>query len=124
MQNGKSCITDQISTRVGFGSTEFHVIREKDNSPVKIYMPYIWALLSNDDILDIAQAVFNGSAGQQRVSDTFLKNFPAILPSYEQQVEIATELFDKRDKLLEARKKAEQDWQKAKRHFEETLIGE
>ena len=124
MQNGKSCITDQISTSVGFGSTEFHVIREKDNSPVKIYMPYIWALLSNDDILDIAQAVFNGSAGQQRVSDTFLKNFPAILPSYEQQVEIATELFDKRDKLLEARKKAEQDWQKAKRHFEETLIGE
>ena len=51
MQNGKSCITDQISTSVGFGSTEFHVIREKDNSPVKIYMPYIWALLSNDDIL-------------------------------------------------------------------------
>lgn len=124
MQNGKSCITDQISTSIGFGSTEFHVIRKKDKSPIEIYMPYIWAILSNDDVLDIAQAIFNGSAGQQRVSDSFLKNFPAILPEYEQQVKIATELFDKRDKLLEARKKAEQEWQKAKQKFEESLLGE
>lgn len=123
MQNGKSCIADQISTSIGFGSTEFHVIRKKDNSPIEIYMPYIWAILSNDDVLDIAQAIFNGSAGQQRVPDSFLKNFPAILPEYEQQVKIATELFDKRDKLLEARKKAEQEWQAAKEQFEKELFG-
>ena len=29
MQNGKSCLTDQMPTEIGFGSTEFHVLRVK-----------------------------------------------------------------------------------------------
>ena len=41
-----------------------------------------------------------------------------------QGIKIATELFDKRDKLLEARKKAEQEWQVAKEQFERELLGE
>lgn len=124
MQNGKSCLTDDISTDIGFGSTEFHVIRKKETSPIKIYMPYIWAILASDSVLYIAQAVFNGSAGQQRVSDAFLKNFPAIIPEYSLQVKIANELFDKRDSLVEARRRAEHEWQRAKEQFEKDLLGE
>ena len=122
MQNGKSCLTDNIGTDIGFGSTEFHVIRKKANS--KIYMPYIWALLSNDDVLMVAQAVFNGSAGQQRVSESFLKNFPAIIPDYDVQVHLASKLFEKQKLIIEARKKAEQEWQSAKAQFERELLGD
>ena len=32
MQNGKSCIVDEMPTEIGFGSTEFHVIRKRNNN--------------------------------------------------------------------------------------------
>lgn len=121
MQNGKSCLTDSITTQIGFGSTEFHVIRKKSKD---VYMPYIWAILSNDDVLDAAQAVFNGSAGQQRVSESFLKNFPAILPDYDTQVRLTDELSKKQEAIVAAKKRAEKEWAAAKAHFEKELLGE
>ena len=105
MQNGKSCSTDNMPTNIGFGSTEFHVIRKrKDN----VYMPFVWALLSNDNILKAAQATFSGSAGQQRVPDSFISEFPATIPSYEEQVELVknleSALYIKNSKLQQANK--------------------
>lgn len=32
MQNGKSCIVDKMPTEIGFGSTEFHVIRKRNEN--------------------------------------------------------------------------------------------
>lgn len=85
MQNGKSCIVDDMPTEIGFGSTEFHVIRKRDN---RLYMPYLWAILSNNDVLNAAQATFSGSAGQQRVSASFIETFPAVIPSYTEQISL------------------------------------
>ena len=56
MQNGKSCIVDKMPTEIGFGSTEFHVIRKRNEN---VYMPFIWAILSSDDVLKAAQATFS-----------------------------------------------------------------
>lgn len=89
MQNGKSCVVSEMPTEIGFGSTEFHVIRKKTN---EIYMPFIWALFSNDNVLKAAQAVFSGSAGQQRVAASFIERFPAVLPTLEKQVEMVKNL--------------------------------
>lgn len=83
MQNGKSCIVDEMPTEIGFGSTEFHVIRKRNND---VYMPFVWSIFSNENVLKAAQAVFSGSAGQQRVSASFLETFPAVLPKYDVQV--------------------------------------
>lgn len=91
MQNGKSCIVDEMDTDIGFGSTEFHVLRNKNKH---VYMAFLWAILSNEDVLKAAQATFNGSAGQQRVSDAFLKRFPAVLPNYDKQVLMVEHLMD------------------------------
>ncbi len=90
MQNGKSCITDDMPTEIGFGSTEFHVIRKKKND--EVYMPFIWAIFSNEDVLRAAQATFSGSAGQQRVPASFLERFPAVVPDFETQVEMVNNL--------------------------------
>lgn len=92
MQNGKSCIVDKMPTEIGFGSTEFHVIRKRNEN---VYMPFVWAILSSDDVLKAAQATFSGSAGQQRVSASFIENFPAVLPDYPVQVRLVAELEDK-----------------------------
>ena len=55
-------------------------------------MPFIWAILSNEKVLKAAQAVFSGSAGQQRVSASFIEDFPAIVPGYEKQIEMVSNL--------------------------------
>lgn len=92
MQNGKSCIVGDMPTEIGFGSTEFHVLRKRNE---KIYMPFVWAILSNENVLKAAQATFSGSAGQQRVSASFIENFPAVLPEYSMQVRLVAELEEK-----------------------------
>lgn len=92
MQNGKSCIVDKLPTAIGFGSTEFHVIRKRNNN---IYMPFIWAIFSNENVLKAAQATFSGSAGQQRVSASFIERFPAVIPDYPTQVRLVAELETK-----------------------------
>lgn len=89
MQNGKSCIVAEMPTEIGFGSTEFHVVRKRNND---VYMPFIWSIFSNENVLKAAQAVFSGSAGQQRVPASFLENFPCVIPDYDKQVALVSML--------------------------------
>lgn len=119
MQNGKSCIVDTLPTEIGFGSTEFHVLRIKSTN---VHLPFVWCLLSSQTILSVAQAIFNGSAGQQRVADTFIKNLPFPLPDIDTQKKIAQEIFTKRNKALELKAQAAKDWEVAREQFEKELI--
>lgn len=121
MQNGKSFIASNMPTEIGFGSTEFHVLRKRDS---RIYMPYLWVLLSNSHILEAAQGMFSGSAGQQRVSVAFLKKFPLILPSKEEQIELADGVFATMKESRQMQAVAEKKWQAAKAQFERELLGE
>lgn len=105
MQNGKSFTSERMPTKVGFASTEFHVIHPKSNN---LYMPYIWAFFSDENVLKAAQATFGGSAGQQRVPTSFIENFPAVIPKYEEQKHLASNieraLAEKNKKLEQAEK--------------------
>ena len=121
MQNGKSFIASNMPTEIGFGSTEFHVLRKRDR---RIYMPYLWVLLSDSHILEAAQGMFSGSAGQQRVSDAFLKRFPLVLPSMEKQIELADCVFAAMKESRHMQSDAEKKWQAAKEQFEKDLLGE
>ena len=121
MQNGKSFLADSMPTEYGFGSTEFHVLRQKSG---RIYMPFLWVLLSDEHILEVAQGMFSGSAGQQRVPDIFLKKFPIILPPIDMQRKIADEVFDALDRAKKMKKAAEAEWTEAKAQFEKELLGE
>ncbi len=119
MQNGKSFLADTMSTEIGFGSTEFHVLRKKSE---RIYMPFLWVLLSDEHILEAAQGMFGGSAGQQRVPDTFLKKFPIVLPPIEIQKELADNVFAALSQAKQLREQADREWQDAKAQFENMLL--
>ena len=121
MQNGKSFVASNMPTEIGFGSTEFHVLRKKDE---RIYMPYLWVLLTDSHILEAAQGMFSGSAGQQRVSDLFLKRFPIVLPPVEKQKKLADQVFKALETNRVIRDEAEEEWQVAKEQFERELLGE
>ncbi len=74
MQNGKSAVFDGKQSTVGYGSTEFHVLRAK--------MPTlnlnIHRLLRTRWLRDLGKLQFTGTAGQQRVPADFLRTL--VLP--------------------------------------------
>lgn len=86
MQNGKAAIYRGGSAGVGYGSTEFHVLRPRDSR----YTEWIWALLRTRWFISRAMAAFTGTAGQQRVPAAFLEQvvIPAPAPL---QLEAATQ---------------------------------
>ena len=66
--------------------------------------------------------MFSGSAGQQRVPDTFLKKFPIVLPSIDMQRELADEILNALDQAKKMKTDAESEWAEAKARFEKELL--
>lgn len=85
MQNGKSAIACNLINGVGCGSTEFYVLRPKSDN---VLIEYIHYILRDKRILESAQNSFGGSAGQQRVSRSYLKSIKIPLLPIEAQKQI------------------------------------
>ena len=69
MENGKSALAKKLFNGVGFGSTEFHVIRPGN----KILGEWIHFLTRSKEFRNDAASRFKGTAGQQRVPQSFLE---------------------------------------------------
>ena len=85
MQNGKSAIARNLVNGAGCGSTEFYVLRPKSD---KVLIEYIHYILRDNRVLESARNSFGGSAGQQRVSSSYLKSIKIPLPPIEIQQQI------------------------------------
>lgn len=120
MENGKSAIAKDLINGYGCGSTEFHVIRPKNND---LLVEYIHSLLHMRIVRRTAKLYFGGSAGQQRVATDFLESFNVPLPSKAKQQEIVDYIADirTRAKALQAEGKA--ILEDAKRKVEQKIIG-
>lgn len=121
MQNKKSVLVKKLTNGVGFGSTEFFIIRAKTS---KINMNFILAFLRLDYIIQQAQLSFKGSAGQQRVPKQFLENLKIPLPPIEIQNKIVKELEQKYEKIEENKQKAKKLEQDLYLEIENIIIGE
>lgn len=93
MENGKSAIVDKLENDIGFGSTEFYVLRCNEN---KLNNKYLHYFVRQKTFRDEAKGEMTGAVGQQRVPKTFLENYKMKLPTIEEQQEIVNIL----DKLL------------------------
>jgi type I restriction enzyme S subunit len=101
MQNGKAAIARNLCAGLGFGSTEFHVLR-----PCSDLLPqWVFAFIRQPPFRSAAEASFTGSAGQQRVPADFLKKFPIPVPPLAEQERIV-ELLDEADEFRKLRAKA------------------
>ncbi|HRQ21975.1 MAG TPA: restriction endonuclease subunit S [Anaerolineales bacterium] len=89
MQNGKSGVARNLSFGVGFGSTEFHVLRPKSE---EVNIDFIKHLLTLESFLTAAQGTFSGTAGQQRVPEQFLLELPLPLPPINVQRSLVAEM--------------------------------
>ena len=86
MENGKGAVAVGLRNGIGFGSTEFHVLRplEGKSNPFWIYY-----LTSFDSFRKDAAANMTGSAGQRRVPASFLERYKVSLPPIELQNQFA-----------------------------------
>ena len=81
MQNGKSAVARGLVNGLGFGSTEFHVVR----CGPRVLPEWIWYFLRQRSVKDEAQRNYRGSAGQQRVPAEFLRQLRMPVPERNQQ---------------------------------------
>lgn len=105
MENGKSAIAKNLLNGCGCGSTEFYVIRSKDENVVM--QEYLLFLLRDERILKSAMNYYGGSAGQQRVSPLFLRSFNVPLPEIEEQKKICKIIGHAQRAKLQKENKAE-----------------
>lgn len=81
MENGKAAIARGLSRGVGFGSTEFHVLRPQPG----LLAEWLLALIRRPAFREAAKANFTGSAGQRRVPADFLRRVELPLPPVSEQ---------------------------------------
>lgn len=94
MENGKGAVARGLHSGIGFGSTEFHVLRpiSGKTNPYWIYTLTVFPQFRMD-----AANNMTGSAGQRRVPASFLENYRVSVPPIELQEQFAAfvELVDK-----------------------------
>lgn len=79
MENGKVAISKNLKNRIGFGSTEFHILRPNQ----KVTSSYLYHLLKLSNMRKYAASNMTGSAGQKRVPTSFFGKVKVIIPSKE-----------------------------------------
>jgi type I restriction enzyme S subunit len=85
MENGKGCHAVGLVNGVGFGTTEFHVLRAKPGGDVR----FIYHWLHSEALRRKAEAMMTGSAGQQRVPAEFFEQYKIPLLPFSDQRRIA-----------------------------------
>jgi len=104
MQNGKVAIARSLLNGVGFGSTEFHVLRPLEGvSPEWVYF-----FVRQPSFRKLAEVNFTGSVGQQRVPDSFMKSQEIPFPPLDEQRRIVAYLDRLQSKVQELRRLQEE----------------
>jgi type I restriction enzyme S subunit len=85
MENGKGAIAKSLKNGVGFGSTEFHVLRPNEN----LNAEFLYTYLSRSNFRKLAEKNMTGSAGQKRVSTDFLAGLKLKIPGKDLQEKFA-----------------------------------
>jgi type I restriction enzyme S subunit len=81
MENGKAAIARDLVNGLGFGSSEFHVLRPSE----RVLPEFLYYLVRQKSFRAEAKDKMTGSVGQARVPTEWLKNFEIALPSIDEQ---------------------------------------
>ncbi len=97
LENGKTAFVDILADgEVGFGSTEYIVIREKPGISDKQFLFYFSI---SSEFRDVAILSMTGSSGRQRVQNEVVTNHKFLMPSLPEQKAIASVLSSLDEKI-------------------------
>lgn len=80
-ENGKGAHVIGLTNGIGFGSTEFHVLRARDG----VSQRFIHHVTQSTNLRRTAEAFMSGSAGQRRVPSDFFEHYLVPDISFEEQ---------------------------------------
>ncbi len=103
MQNGKHAIARGLTDGIGFGTTEFHVLRPSDS----VTAEWIHFFVRQPEFLNKATEQFTGAVGQQRLPPGYLQDYLIPLPPLPEQKRIAGVLREQMAAVEKARVAAE-----------------
>ena len=95
-QNRKSAIAKKLSNGIGCGSSEFHVLRVNENI---VTQEYLLMFLKSQWFITYGVENFKGTAGQQRLGTSDLKNCLFPLPPMSEQHRIVAKLNELLDSV-------------------------
>ena len=96
MENGKGAHAVNLLNGIGFGTTEFHVLRAKSCAHPR----FIYHWIMNEELRRKAEARMTGSAGQRRVPASFFGEFKVPFLPLSEQRRIA-EILDTIDEAIQ-----------------------
>lgn len=105
MENGKMAVVPKVLNNLGFGSTEFHVMRPYNG----VSSEFIYYLVSSQRFRYDAEHNMTGAVGQRRVPAPYLSEQTIPVPPEDEQRRIVSkieELFSELDKGVESLKTA------------------
>ncbi|MDE0634364.1 MAG: restriction endonuclease subunit S [Candidatus Poribacteria bacterium] len=119
-ENGKIIHIKNLATSVGFGSTEFIVIRPDLK---KVFPPFLHYILYNAPLRSIGKHFMTSAIGLKRVPTEFVENFRIPIPTYQEQQQIANFLSHK-TKQIDELIAAEQQKIELLKEYRQSLISE
>jgi type I restriction enzyme S subunit len=84
-ENGKGALAEDLENGIGFGTTEFVVLRPYE----QLNNEFFYYVTASNLFRKVGEGQMKGAAGQKRVPDEFFQNFPQFLPPEEEQEAIA-----------------------------------
>ncbi|WP_431888417.1 restriction endonuclease subunit S [Pectobacterium colocasium] len=119
-ENGKGCHTEMLRTNIGYGSTEFHVLRAKKN--VESAFIYYWT--TNIHFRSTLKIDMVGSAGHKRVPFQAIQSYKMQCPENKQeQTAIAAILSDMDQEIQTLQQRLEKTRQLKQGMMQELLTG-
>jgi type I restriction enzyme S subunit len=118
MENGKVALAKNLKDGIGFGSTEFHVLRIDEK---KILSQYLFYWVSQKSFRELAARHFRGSAGQQRVQRDFFDDAFVPIPPLPEQKKIA-EILTAVDESIEKTRAVIEKTKELKKGLMQTLL--
>ena len=119
-ENGKLGIATDLNAGVGFGSSEFIVLRPR---PV-LEREFLYYYLSREDFRSQGKRKMGGAVGQQRVAKEFIEGYSIPVPSVPEQRRIVGALDELFDDLASAKANTSRNLENALALLESSLQSE
>ena len=84
MENGKSAVIGPLLNDIGYGTTEFYVLR----CHPELYNRFLYHLVRSIKFRSDAKSQMTGAVGQQRVPKNFMADYEILLPPLDEQIQI------------------------------------
>lgn len=88
-ENGKAAIARNLTNGIGFGSTEYIVIRA---NTAFVYPEWIFYHINTPEFIDGGKSFMTGTAGQQRIDINYVQKYRVPVPSLAEQKKILDQI--------------------------------